>query len=76
MSNNLISLKQIIEDSVRKAFEEQVNQAIADIKTEAQSKLDSKIEQLKQQAKKQANSMALEFLQRMDTKGISLELKL
>ena len=70
------SFTQIIEKSIRETFEKVMLDEIEQIKAQAQKKLDEFTEEQKKQAKKMANQMTLQMMHKMDSAGITVELKI
>jgi len=69
------SLKDIIEQQVRSAFEKDVEHAMVVLREKHRKEYDEMIESQTKKAKHMANSLALEMMQKMNCDGISLELK-
>lgn len=71
----ITSIKDLIEEAVKKAFEAQLLEAYSEIETEMNERWGNRKAEVRKELKKQANAVALEMLQKLEG-GISVEFKL
>lgn len=70
------SFKTAIEQVVRQGFENQMMSAITSIEAKAINDIKAQFDEARKDAKNQANKLAIEFIQKANVSGFSLELKI